>query len=341
MPPLLEDPLHTARAWRDAGRAVAIATVVETWGSSPRPAGSQLVVADSGEFVGSVSAGCVEAGVIAKSAEVIESGQPALLELGIEDGRAWEVGLSCGGQIAIWIERLDPESPVLDALLSARERGDPVVLATDLESGERELFIPDADNAAASSGDALEAAALSALAERRCRRERIAERDRFLHPFHRGPRLLVLGAVHIAESLLEMARLAGLEVVLIEPRRAFAKRAPFDQTPLLMRWPAEAFNDLGLDADTAVVTLTHDPKLDDPALELALRSPAFYVGALGSRKSHARRCERLLERGLHASALERLHAPVGLAIGARSPAEIAVSILAEIVAVRRGGELGS
>lgn len=330
---LPNDPLEIARQWRDEGHAVALATVLETWGSSPRPAGSQLAVSASGGFVGSVSAGCVESSVIAKSAEVLRHGRPELLEMGIDDGMAWEVGLSCGGQISVLIERLDPRSSLLDELLEARQHGRPAVVATDLKSGVQRLFVP--EGALGTTADPIQRAALEALAANRCRRTEIDSRHFFLQPYSRHPRLVVIGAVHIAEVLLPIAQMSGFETILVEPRQAFAERQPFSDLPLLRRWPAEAFDELALDGDTAVVTLTHDPKIDDPALELALRSPAFYVGALGSRRTHQHRHQRLRERGVPASLLESLHGPVGLAIGALSPAEIAVAIVAEMIAERR------
>ena len=272
---LPKDPLEVARQWRDEGRPVALATVLETWGSSPRPAGSQLVVNSAGEFAGSVSAGCVESSVIAKSTEVLRHGRPELLEMGIDDGMAWEVGLSCGGQISILIERIDPSANQLDNLLEARRLGRPAVVATELESGVRRLFVPEDLSVPEDVRDPTERAALEALAANRCRRTTVGSTPLFLHPYRRDPRLLVIGAVHIAEPLLPMARISGFETVLVEPRQAFAERPPFAEVPMLRRWPSEAFSELGLDADTAVITLTHDPKIDDSALALALRSPAF------------------------------------------------------------------
>lgn len=329
------DPLELALQWRDEGQPVAVATVLQTWGSSPRPAGSQLVVNGSGEFAGSVSAGCVESSVIAKSTEVLRHGRPEILEMGIDDGMAWEVGLSCGGQISILVERIETGAGELDRLLRARREGRPAVMATELESGARRLFVPDGGTPPSETGDPIERAALESLAANRCQRTTIDSTPLFLHPYRRNPRLVVIGAVHIAEPLVPMARISGFEIVLVEPRQAFADRPSFAEVPLLRRWPTEAFFELGLDADTAVVALTHDPKIDDVALALALQSQAFYVGALGSRRTQERRRHRLREKGLPASLIDALHGPVGLAIGALSPAEIAVSILAEIIATRR------
>ena len=207
----------------------------------------------------------------------------------------------------------------LDALLAALREKRPLVLATDLASGEQRLLEPGAS-----------AAAREALRRDACAHVEEGGRAWFLQPWNPPLRMLVVGAVHVAQPLAAMATLAGYEVVVVDPRQAFATEARFPGVTLSGDWPDEALRALAPDSRTAVVTLTHDPKLDEPALAVALRSPAFYVGALGSRKTHAARLERLRALGLGEAELARIHAPVGLAIGARSPAEIAVSILAEV-----------
>jgi xanthine dehydrogenase accessory factor len=207
----------------------------------------------------------------------------------------------------------------LDALLAALREKRPLVLATDLASGEQRLLEP-----------AASAAAREALRRDACAQAEEGGRAWFLQPWNPPLRMLVVGAVHVAQPLAAMATLAGYEVVVVDPRQAFATEARFPGVTLRGDWPDEALRALAPDARTAVVTLTHDPKLDEPALAVALRSPAFYVGALGSKKTHAARLERLRALGLGEAELARIHAPVGLAIGARSPAEIAVSILAEV-----------
>lgn len=330
-----KDPLEVAAAWREEGIGVAIATVMHTFGSSPRPAGSQLVVNDRGEFAGSVSAGCVEASVIDAAQRVFASGTPQVLEIGIEDGAAWEVGLSCGGEISILIARLEPGPNWLDELLRARQAQEPAVVVTHLATGKQRFLTGRAENAPSTPPTETERAAQRAIDEVRCFRESTDEGDLFLHPSLPRPQLVVVGAVHIAESLVALARLCDFECVVVEPRKAFAERAAFAQTRTLRRWPEEALLALGTGAHAAVVTLTHDPKIDDPALMAAIRHGAFYVGALGSQRTHANRCKRLREQGLSEQEIETLHAPVGLAIGALSPAEISVSILAEVIATRR------
>lgn len=231
----------------------------------------------------------------------------------------------------------------LNALRQARREGLPVALVTALPTGEQRLVrlahAPKHPGAEAlGEHEPLTAAVASALAGDRAE---VVELDGVAHliePYNPPLRLLLVGAVHLAHPLAAMARLAGFAVTIIDPRRAFATQERFPEVPLLVQWPDEAVRSLAPDARTALVTLTHDPKLDDPALVEALRTPAFYLGCLGSKKTHAARLERLAAAGFDATALARLHGPVGLPIGARAPAEIAVSILAQLLAVLRGGE---
>lgn len=313
----LEAVLVQARAWHAEGRPVALATVVRTWGSSPRPAGSKLAVDDRGGFVGSVSGGCIEGAVITEAIEVMAGGAPRVLEFGVSDETAWQVGLACGGKVEVYVERVGGAGglavDVLDAVIAAHAARRSVVLATSLDgSGHRVL-------------DAARATAEVATVE-----------DGVLFEPHLAPlRLIVVGAVHVAHALAAIGAIAGFAVTIVDPRRAWATAARFPDEQLVVAWPDAGVASLAPDARTAIVTLTHDPKLDDPALAVALASPAFYVGCLGSTKTHAARRARLAERGVGEAALDRLHGPVGLRIGAKSPAEIAVSILAEIIATLR------
>ena len=310
-----DDPLALAAAWRDDGHEVALATVVATWGSSPRPPGSQLVVRGDGVHQGSVSGGCIEGAVIEEALAVIAGGKARLLSYGVTNDMAWEVGLSCGGTVEVYVSRV-PD--VLDQLLADRAAHRPLALLTNLETGDAELVHDH-----------------QALREDRSRMDD-SERGRVFVQVHNPPlRLIIVGAVHISQPLVEMARLAGYDVTLIDPRGAFADRERFPGLAILEDWPDEALSALEPDARCAVVTLTHDPKLDDPALAVALRSPAFYIGCLGSRRTHAKRLERLTALGFSKDECSRLHGPVGLSIGALSPSEIALSILAEITQARR------
>jgi xanthine dehydrogenase accessory factor len=319
----LDEVLAQAASWRAAGRDVALATVVRTWGSSPRPPGSQLVVGDSGEFRGSVSGGCIEAAVVKEAQGVLRAGTPKLLHYGVTNEMAWEVGLACGGQVDVFVERADPD--VLASLGRARAAKQPVVLATWLDGGDHAVVTP--------GGDAgpLEAAARRALARDQADVVDTARGPAFLMPVNPPLRLVIVGAVHIAQPLSRLAAVAGFDVTVIDPRTAFE----LPGATRLTEWPDVALRELAPDRRTAIVTLTHDPKLDDPALATALATDAFYVGCLGSGKTHAARLRRLADKGFAEETLVRLRGPVGLRIGARTPAEIAVSILAQIVETLR------
>jgi xanthine dehydrogenase accessory factor len=312
----MEDEVQRALDWHRDGHAVAMATVVRTWGSSPRPAGSHLVVRDDMRFAGSVSGGCVEGAVVQAALEVMEDERPRMLSFGVSDAQAWEVGLACGGRIEV---RVAPLSQALMETLQARRAAkEPVVLATHLEDGRQELRTPE------------DPAAATALRQDRAQ----TEEGWFLRPYNPPLRLVIVGAVHIAQSLARMATECGYAVHVVEARRAFAASWPLN-TEVSTAWPDDALRELAPDVRTAVVLLTHDPKLDDPALEVALGSDCFYIGALGSRRTHAARLDRLRERGFDEAALARIHGPLGLPIGSRSPSEIALSAMAQITAVLR------
>ncbi|MWP37616.1 XdhC/CoxI family protein [Rhodobacter sphaeroides] len=319
-----DDIPELALDWHRAGRAPVIATVLETWGSAPRPAGSQLVIADDGEMMGSVSGGCVEGAVIAEAAEARADGRSRVLTFGVSDDEAFAVGLACGGTIRVLVEPVGSALPeaVLADLVAARAGRRPVALVFRPEKGGHRLAGPE------------ETAVAARL---RSDRSGLEEDGRFIGIHNPPLRLVVVGAVHIAQPLVAMARIAGYEPTLIDPRSAFGSEARFPGETILDAWPDEALAGLAPDARTAVVTLTHDPKLDDPAILAAFDTPAFYIGCLGSPRTHAKRLDRLRTAGVPEAQIARIHAPVGLDIGARSPAEIALSILAQVTErLRRG-----
>ena len=318
-----EAELGTALGWHRAGRGAALATVVETWGSAPRPVGSRLAVAGDGEMTGSVSGGCVESAVVLEAQEALKDGAPRLLTYGVSDEDAFAVGLACGGTIRVLVEPVGSALPpeFAEALADAQAARRPVAYVVNLETWERRMAGPDD------------------FPDRfRLDRSGIEEDGETFVAVHNPPlRMIVVGAAHIAQALIPMARLAGYDVTLIDPREAFGSAARFPGETILHDWPDEAMAALGPDARTAVVTLSHDPKIDDPAIEAALGSECFYLGCLGSGRTHAKRLDRLRAAGVPDDAIARIHAPVGLDIGARSPAEIAVSILAEITLRLRKG----
>lgn len=321
------DALTAASSWLSGGQKAALATVTQTWGSAPRPAGSQMAVRADGAFVGSVSGGCVENAVIEEARNAISDGQVRNLEFGVSNEEAWAVGLACGGTIAVQVVPIETEDQreILESLVHAANSGAAVALASDHTTGEWRLVYPDEE-----SDDLLTICANEAARRDQSTTVEIEGKDWFLTVLNPPLDLVIIGAVHIAQPLSEMAKLAAYDIRIIDPRTHFASADRFPGMTLVHKWPDEALKDAPLRPRSAVVALTHDPKLDDPALKLALRSPAFYVGALGSKKTNAKRIERLKEAGFSAEELERLRAPIGLNIGARSPAEIAIAILAEI-----------
>lgn len=326
-----DEALDAALAWLATGRRIALATVVETWGSSPRPVGSLLAAADDGAFAGSVSGGCIEGAVIEACAAATRSGRPALLHFGVADDVARAAGLACGGAMQVHVEPFGEP----DALRPLREDR-PIARIVDLGSGAAALIGGRDPHDSPDFGPAVRAAATAALVDGRSRRTTAEGRDVFIAVFAASARLILVGAVHVAQVLCAMARAAGFRVVVVDPRDGFAAAERFPDVEIRRAWPDEAVRQEAPDARTAVVTLAHDPRLDDPALIAALRSPAFYIGALGSKRTHARRLERLAAAGLDADALTRIHGPVGLDLGGRTAPEIAVSILAEIIATRHG-----
>jgi xanthine dehydrogenase accessory factor len=316
-----------ALAWIDAGKPAALATVVQTWGSAPRPVGSQLAVSGDAEIMGSVSGGCVEGAVVAEALEALEDGRPRVLSFGVADEEAFAVGLACGGEIRVLVEPVGvgagPSVQLIRDLVAARAARRPAAYVVDIESWDRLLM----DGAA---GTPLGQAVRDAFAADRSGFATLDEGEWFLGVHNPPLRMAVVGAVHIAQPLMRMARELGYDATLIDPRDAFAADARFPGETILRDWPDAALKAQGLDARTAVVTLTHDPKLDDPAIRVALASEVFYLGCLGSPRTHAKRVARLREAGFDDAAIARIHAPVGLDIGAKSPAEIAVAILAQV-----------
>ncbi len=317
----IDDIPRIALGWHQSGQGAALATVVQTWGSAPRRVGAMLAVSGSGDMAGSVSGGCVEGAVVAESLEAIADGAPRMLEYGVSDGDAFAVGLACGGTIRVLVQPVGSALPadVLAALVDARAARQPAALVT----------APGAVPVLETSGHG-----------DRFRMDRSGFEDdgETFIAIHNPPlRLIVVGAVHIAQALVPMARIAGYDPIIIDPRAAFASDARFPGEVLLDDWPDDGVRALGLDARTALVLLTHDPKLDDPALTEGLRSDVFYIGALGSTRTHAKRLERMREAGFTGADLARIHGPVGLDIGAAGPSEIALSILAQMTQVLRQG----
>ena len=322
-----EDIPETALAWHRAGKGAALATVVETWGSAPRPVGSQLAISGEGEIAGSVSGGCVEGAVVIEAIDALKDGKPRILTYGVSDDEAFAVGLACGGTIRVMVEPVGQglTEDMLARICDARSERKALAYVVNSETWDRRLA-------------GLDDPALGDSIAARFRSDKSGFEAAEFIGIHNPPlRMVVVGAVHIAQPLMQIARLAGYDAVLIDPREAFGAAARFPGETIIHDWPDEALAAHGLDHRTAVVTLTHDPKLDDPAIITALRSDVFYLGSLGSTRTHAKRVARLTEAGFSDAEIARIHAPVGLDIGAKSPAEIAVAIMAQITQRLRQG----
>lgn len=316
------DVILTAEEWVNTGHRVALATVISTWGSAPRPIGSLLVVRDDGLMTGSVSGGCVENMVVQAADALLKGAAPQIMEFGVSEDDAWAVGLACGGTIRVHVGHGDDIAEIARRV-RAKES-----FAYCISLGDQPSYF-------ATSADPVMAAAIERDTSRHVE---TPDGTVFARIFRPQPRLLIVGAVHIAMPLVQIAQTAGYDVTIIDPRTAFTHNDRFPGVRIVTDWPDDALESLALDGGTAVVTLTHDPKIDDPALFVALQSKAFYVGALGSLKTQAQRRVRLKEMGIDDATLTRLHGPVGLSIGAATPAEIAISVMAEITHVRRMGD---
>ncbi len=330
--------------WMSNHEKVALATVVYTWGSSPRRVGAKMALTSDGKIAGSVSGGCVEAAVFDAGVEVLKTGRPQLLKFGVADDTAWQVGLACGGHIEVFVKPLDLElfNRMCVELEARRLYSVASVVDGPPELLGREVLVEEGQTQS-SFGDGLDALVNEKI-RLACTQGQsllfdIKHEKQDLRMFidvEKPPlTLVIVGGVHIAIALTSLAKTLGYDTVVIDPRRAFGNKERFPHVDRLVQaWPQEAFSQTGLSSETAIAILTHDPKIDDPALKIALSSRAFYVGALGSEKTQAKRRLRLEADGLTQEQLARLHGPIGLEIGGETPEEIALAILAEIVAAR-------
>lgn len=311
--------LPEINTWRDSGQEVVIATVTSVQGSAPRPVGARLAVNASSEMAGSVSGGCVESAVVVSAMDVIETGVGKLEHFGISDEMAWDVGLSCGGIIDVWLEPMHAE---LDEARARQKAGEDITLVTWLDGSGRHLVT--ADNAWDENG-MVDWNGSQVLVER----------------FSPARQLVIFGAVHTAQPLSRYAQDLGFEVVIVDARTALATQDRFPNVEnIITAWPEAAYEQLQITSSTWIAILSHDPKFDEPAIVGALATDAAYIGTVGSRKTNIDRRERLLESGVREEQLARLHGPIGLNIGGKTPEEMAISILAEMIAIDNGRDGG-
>ena len=309
----VDDILTPTSFWLKQKRRIALATVISTWGSSPRPVGGQMAIDENGEIIGSVSGGCIEGAVISEGINSIKDGKSRIKDYGISNDMAWEVGLACGGELKVLIQPLNLEDEIVYSIVDSIKKRKVVKLKIDCSNGNRII-----DNTIDNQISHFD-----------------KSKNEFIHIIDPKPRLFIIGAVHIAQALVSLANVADYEIILIDPRDHFATKDRFPNCKIINEWPDEALSKFHLDKSSHLVTLTHDPKIDDLALIFCMKKNFGYIGSLGSKKTHNKRCERLLEKGFNEIELSKIHAPIGLDIKAKTPAEIATSILAEIINYRR------
>lgn len=325
----------TIRRWRDDGSKVALATVIKVDGSAPRDEGAKMAIAQDGRIAGSVSGGCVESAVAEAAMDVLATGTPAIARYGINKTMMWDVGLSCGGEIEVFIEPLPDVMPSTPRQASAT-----CTIVRGPAGVGRKLAVDENGRTHASLGDPeldrrAKEAALGLMQAGHSRTVSLDSYEVFVDVDLPQPRLLIIGAVHIAVALCKMATLAGFSVTVIDPRQSLCNRERFpDAAELIVEWPDDALSHLALDDRTYVAVLTHDEKFDDPTLLRVLPTSVRYIGAIGSKKTQASRRKRLADAGIAPDAIAHLRGPIGLDIGAQSPEEIAVAILAEILAAK-------
>jgi len=363
----VRDILNKVTKWWEAGETFGLATVVRTFRSAPRDPGAALAVSPDGEVVGSVSGGCVEGAVYELSMDVSQTGDPVLQTYGVSDDDAFAVGLTCGGILDIFVERVSQaEFPELGEIAAAVERGEPVAVATVIGGpgqvgARRVIWGQDGSDPAEEgwhtgasgtlgSGPRLDAAVdddvrgmlaqgLTGIRRYGAHGERRGdELSVFVNSFAPPPRMLVFGAIDFAAAVARVGKFLGYHVTVCDARQVFATKSRFpDADEVIVEWPHRFLAGTSIDSRTVICVLTHDPKFDVPLLEVALRTPAGYIGAMGSRRTHEDRLERLRDVGLTEAELARLRSPIGLDLGARTPEETAVSIAAELIQLRWGG----
>tara|TARA_B100000900_G_C20456074_1_gene665208 strand:+ start:10 stop:963 length:954 start_codon:yes stop_codon:yes gene_type:complete len=312
----LDDIITPTFNWLKEKNKVAIATVISTWGSAPRQVGGQMAINKTGEIIGSVSGGCVENSVITEALDSLKDKKHRIKDYGITNDLAWEVGLACGGNLKILINPLEDNDKIIFEAKKMIQKRERIIIKIDCKTGIREI--------------------ISTLDQEKNKTSYFDyDKEIFYHIIDPKPRLFIIGGVHLSQALSSLANICEYEVVIIDPRDHFANKKRFPSDLIINDWPDIALKNYKFNCSDNIVTLTHDPKIDDLALILALNSKVGYIGSLGSKKTHENRVERLKNEGFDLNQIEKIHAPIGLNISSKTPQEIALSIMAEIVKVRR------
>jgi xanthine dehydrogenase accessory factor len=350
----MREVLNALIAATDQGRSAAMATVVRTWRSAPRPAGASMVVTAGGEAIGSVSGGCVEGALYELGTEVLRSGEPVLETYGVSDDDAFAVGLTCGGILEVFVEQVSERSwPELAGIAASIESEEPVAVATVVRGpsrvGRHLVIRPDSlegslgtdrlDHSVGADARGLLESGTTGFLHYGPDGERLgSELEVFVASFAPSPRMYVFGAIDFSAALCRAGKLLGFHVTVVDAREVFATQKRFPEADeVVVDWPHRWLAAAPVDSRTVICVLTHDPKFDVPALQAAVRTPAAFIGAMGSRRTHDDRVARLREAGMTEQELERIHSPIGLDLGARTPEETAISIAAQIISVRWGG----
>ncbi|WP_420645408.1 XdhC family protein [Candidatus Leptofilum sp.] len=338
----MKEVINEINRWQVDNEAVALATVVQTWGSAPRKVGAKMALTPNGRIAGSVSGGCVEGAVFEEGTAALQTNRAKLLHYGVADETAWDVGLACGGTIEVFVEPLDTAvTQFIYNLIQNKLAGAVITVIRGPEEllGRKLAVSREGERLGSLGPETLDTQAIAAEAKA-THPQRVQLGDHieiFIDAIRPAPTLIIVGGVHIAMALTSFAQTLGYRTLVIDPRRAFGSNERFPHVDqLIQAWPDKAFAEVEIGEDTAVALLTHDPKIDDPALKIILQANPFYIGALGSKKTHAKRVERLRGYGFSDAEIGRIHAPIGLDIAAQTPEEIALAIMAEIVKSRNG-----
>tara|TARA_B100001057_G_C22767096_1_gene918094 strand:+ start:424 stop:1377 length:954 start_codon:yes stop_codon:yes gene_type:complete len=312
----LDDIITPTFKWLKDKNKVAIATVISTWGSAPRQVGGQMAINETGEIIGSVSGGCVENSVITEALDSLKDKKHRIKDYGITNDLAWEVGLACGGNLKILINPLEDNDKIIFEAKKMIQKRERIIIKIDCKTGRRDV--------------------ISTLDQEKNKTSYFDyDKEVFYHIIDPKPRLFIIGGVHLSQALSSLANICEYEVVIIDPRDYFANKKRFPNDLIINDWPDIALKNYKFNCSDNIVTLTHDPKIDDLALTLALNSKVGYIGSLGSKKTHENRVERLKNEGFALNQIDKIHAPIGLNISSKTPQEIALSIMAEIIKVRR------
>ena len=316
---------------------MVLVRVVQTWGSSPRPVGSSMIINEDGAMIGSVSGGCVEGDVVKQAMHILEGRKADRVSYGVSDEDAWNVGLSCGGRLTVELTTID-DSIVWKTLFNTLNNNRFAVLISSVNEEEKHTLITENGLVGDEIPEQVRRTALAAYKSRKHDEVTVGDKQYFIHHFPPKSLLLIIGVAHITAELVLLAKGYGFDVVVIDPRDFFTNRTEFDVAPddIVTSYPSEVLHKYPLDVHTYAAILSHDPKIDDDALDVLLKTDIGYIGALGSKKNHAKRVGRLQERGFGPQEIDRIHAPIGLDIGAKGAKEIAFSIFAQIIQVKNG-----